>query len=302
MKRSILFVLVLCAAAQAQTDRRRSVRSWFADGTGIEIYTETTGPTHPASNRQEPLQGVIGIVYDKQYRLVMDKDQNILFGYFLDGRTSTAANAEFIRISPIDASSVQSLGKGSFKLKFPSGPLPTVDTVREFPAVKIGQVVTLDILFNPSTGEKLYEVIRPLTEPSPAEGVHHPVVTGGGIGDQLSLKEIALRVNGQSVDAPVSWMIGGAARIDVPGHGLFVVSASDPKDSLFHATAQVSRQTLTWNADGDRVEITSKTNVLGRTDTATLWVYHDPHYKSTDSPNYVVLQTADSVEWLLPKR
>ena len=118
---------------------------------------------------------------------------------------------------------------GSRNVKLPAGPLPTVDTVREFPAVRIGQVVTLDILFNPSTGEKVYEVIRPLTEPPPASAPHHTVVTGGGVGDQLSLKEIALRVNGQSVDAPVSWMIGGAARIDVPG----------------------------------------------RTDTATLWVYHD---------------------------
>jgi hypothetical protein len=58
MKRSILFLLVLGAAAQAQTDLRKSVRSWFADGTGIEIYTETTGPTHTLSVRQEPPQGV----------------------------------------------------------------------------------------------------------------------------------------------------------------------------------------------------------------------------------------------------
>jgi hypothetical protein len=300
MKRSILLALVFCLSSQAQADRRKSVRSWFVDGTGIEIYTETTGPSHPSSTRQETPQGSIGIFYDKQFRLVVDKDKNVLFGYYLDGRSSTVPNAEFIRISPIDQANFKEVGRGAFK--YPAGPVPTVDTVREFPAVKIGQVVTLDILFNPSTGEKIYEVIRPLTEPPPKDALHHAVVTGGGEGDQLSLKEISLRVKGQSVDAPVSWMIGGAARIDVPGHGLFIVSASDPQNSLFYKAAQVNRESLSWNLDGDRVEITSKTNVLGWSDTALIWVYHDPHYKSLDAPKNVVLQTADTVAWLLPKK
>jgi len=299
MKRSIFLLLAFCFVSQAQTERRKSVRAWFKDGTGIEIYSETTGPSHPSSIRQELPSGVIGIIHNRSYRLVMDKNQNVLFGYFLDGGNSTVPNAESIRISPIDPAAARELG-GRFK--YPAGPLPTVDTVREFPAVKIGQVVTLDILFNPSTGEKIYEVIRPVTEPSPAIGPHNSVVTPGGFGDQISLKEIALRVNGQTAEAPVSWMIGDAARIDVPGHGLFIVSVSDPKNPLFNASAQVNRQSLSWVVDGLRVEVTSKTNILSRSETATLWIYHDPRYKSADSPNSVALQTADSVEWLLPKR
>lgn len=300
MKRSILLILTFCVASQAQTDRRKSVRAWFADGSGIEIYTETTGPTHPSSSSQDIPRGVIGITYDKPFRLVTDKDQNALFGYYLDGRRSNGGDAEFIRISPVDPSTAKEMG--GRLVKMPSGPLPTVDTVREFPAVRIGQVVTLDILFNPSTGEKIYEVIRPLTEPAPAMAGNRPLVTGGGIGDQLSLKEIELRVNGKHVDAPASWMIGGAARIDVPGHGMFIVSAVDPKNPLFFAAAQVNREMLSWNLDGDRVEITSKTNILGWSATGLIWAYHDPHYKSVDSPKNVALQTADSVEWLLPKR
>jgi hypothetical protein len=300
MNQLIALLITFCVASQAQSNPRKSVRSWFADGTGIEIYTETTGPTHTASIRQEPPQGVIGIAYDRIYRLVMDENEKVLFGYYLDGKSSTTANAESIRISPIDASSAKGLGGKNVKLS--AGPLATVDTVREFPAVKIGQVITLDILFNPSTGEKIYEVIRPLTEPSPAAAPHHTVVTGGGVGDQLSLKEITLRVNGQVVETPVSWMLGTAARIDVPGHGLFIVSATDPSNPSFHALAQVNRQSLSWSMEGDRLEITSKTNVLARSENATIWLYHDPRYKSADSPNNVGLQTADSVDWLLPKK
>ncbi len=81
--------------------------------------------------------------------------------------------------------------------------------------------MTLDILFNPATGEKIFEVIRPMTDPSPAAAYGNSVVTGGGEGDQLSLKDISVRVNGQAIDVPISWMIGGAARFEIPGRGLY---------------------------------------------------------------------------------
>jgi hypothetical protein len=298
MKQSMLFLLAFCIASPAQTTPRKSVRAWFRDGTGIEIHTETTGPTQAVTH--EPGQGVIGIAYDRSFRLITDKANNVLFGYYLDGKKSTVPNAEFIRISPIDSAALPSRLDGRYK--YPPGSLPTVDTAREFPAVKIGQAVTLDILFNPSTGEKIYDVIRPLTEPSPATAPNRSVVTGGGVGEQLSLKEILLRVNGQKIDAPSSWMLGAAARIDVPGHGLFIISAYDPKNPLFRPAVNADRNTLTWLADGQRVEITSKSNVLSRSESATIWVYYDPYYKSADSPNNVGLQAADTVEWLLPKK
>jgi hypothetical protein len=48
----------------------------------------------------------------------------------------------------------------------------------------------------------------------------------------------------------------------------------------------------------DRLEITSVTNVLTQSGKGALWVYHDPHYQ----PDVVGLQSADTVDWLLPKR
>jgi hypothetical protein len=286
MKRSILILLTLSLAAQAQTDRRKSVRAWFADGTGVEIQTEATGP----STTVELTQGVIGISYDRQFRLVTDKNGHALFAYYLDGKASNAPNTEFIRISPIDQDNLPVQSVRGVKL---TPPIPTVDTVREFPAVKTGQAVTLEILFNPTTGEKVYEVIRPLTDPSPAVGNGNVVVTGGGEGDQLSLKDITVRVNGQAMEAPLSWMLGGVARIEIPGHGLYFVSVADPKRPFFSINAQVNRQSLSWNTDGVRVEITSKTNILLRSDSQTIWLFHARNYKTGDK---ISVETADSVD------
>ena len=97
-------------------------------------------------------------------------------------------------------------------------------------------------------------------------------------------------------------MIGRAARIDIPGHGMFIVSAYDPKNPSFEPVGRVQGQSLKWTVNGDRVEISSKANVLARAEAGTVWVYHDPRYRSADLPNNVRLQAAETVEWLVPKK
>ncbi len=184
--------------------------------------------------------------------------------------------------------------------RFTGAHLPTVAGVREFPAVKIGEAVALDILSNPSTGEKIFDVLRPvrITAPGTAMSVS-PVPDRETV---ISLNHIALRVNGRKVPTPSSFIVGSAVRIDVPHDGAYVVAAYDPRpaspDHRFSAIAHADAKTLSWVMGRDHVEITSTTNVLVPSGNGTLWVYHDPHYQ----PDVVGLQAADTVEWLLPKR
>jgi hypothetical protein len=171
------------------------------------------------------------------------------------------------------------------------------DAVREFRSVKMGEVVTLDTLSNPATGEKIYDLLRPIAGPSP-----YPTglaVTAVPTAAQLSLKEIELRVNGQAVSAPVSWMIGAAVRIDIPGHGAYVIATEDPKNAHFYQTVRADGKSLTWSIDGDKLQVISKTDVGA---SGIIWVYHDPNFRSQEQPTAVRLQTADTVEWLLPKK
>ena len=194
---SVLFALAVASHAQSP-DRKGSVRAWFVDGAGLEIYSETTGSTNARAVSPVSPQGSIGIALDRVNRLVLNKDRTVLFGYILEARRSPASNGVSIRIEPLDSAARDNLPT---HLRYPALPLPSVATVREFSPVKFGEVVTLDILFNPSTGEKVYDVIRPITDPSPSPA--HPVVTAAPNREQLSLKEIAVRVNRRPVNAPV---------------------------------------------------------------------------------------------------
>jgi hypothetical protein len=278
------------------------VLAYFFDGTAVEIHSEATGST-PLSSL-----GSIGIgpgvgKQDLVNRVVVDRDNNVLFAYNLEAARGASPDVVAIRIEPLSPATETGMLARRSDSRFPkvSGAhIPTVAAVREFAAVKIGEVVTLDILFNPSTGEKIYDVLRPTTGGEPGQ----MGVTTRQSRDEISLKEIAVKLNNRVVQAPASWMIGAAVRIDIPGHGAYVVAVHEPHVPpiyAFKAIAHADGKILSWMMDGDYVEIASSSNVLTQAANGVLWLYHDARYRSQDQPNSVRLQTADTVDWLIPK-
>ena len=302
MIRALLFLLAITASGARAEERSSAQRAWFPDGTGLEIFAEGTGSTQISAP-----QGITGITggitdnrgVDRIFRVVADRDNNALFGYFLEAYRNTQTDTSVIRILPLDESTAaNTLKSPALGFKSATGLIPTVSAVREFQSVKIGEAVTLDILYKPSTGEKIYDVLRPIAGPSPnPTGMS---VTAVPTPPQFSLKGIKLRVNGQRMNAPVSWIIGAAVRIDVPGHGAYVIAANDPKGSgyKFYSNVRADGKSLKWSIDGEQIEITSQTNVGVD---GIIWVYHDANYRAQDQPGAVRLQTADTVDWLLPK-
>jgi hypothetical protein len=285
--------MLLGLAGLLHADAQKILRASFPDGTGLEIVTETTGST------QIDALGEMGIgpgtgSLDLVNRVVRDRANNILFVYNLEASRAAAPNTVMIRISPISAATEKGMLKweATNGRPFPGAHLPTVLGAREFAAVKLGEAVTLDILHNPSTGETIFDVLRPI--PTPASGMSVTVVPAP---ETISLKEVAIRVNGRAIAAPASFIIGSAVRIDIPRLGTYVLTASDPHRAPFSAIAHADGKTLSWEMGRDRVEITSSSNVL-RSGKRFLWLYHDPHYQ----PDVVGLQSADTIDWLLPKR
>lgn len=290
--------LAMAAPAMLRAQLNDRVLAQFPDGTRVEIHSESTGATQPSPH------GVIGIgpgvgKQDLVNRVVVDSGNNELFAYNFEASRGASPDTVVIRIEPLSAATEKGmLGRTGAA---PGTHIPTVAAVREFSSVKIGEAVTLDILYNPSTGEKIYDVLRPiLGPPGPM------MVTSRKSRQEISLKEITVRVNGQAVQAPSSWMIGAAMRIDIPGHGAYVVAAFAPSNVppiyAFKAVARADGKTLSWAMDGDYVQIDSSSNALTQAANAVLWVYHDAKYQSQDQPNAVRLQTADTVEWLIPKK
>jgi hypothetical protein len=288
-----LFAAVLPAAVYA--DPPRILQASFPDGAALEILTQTTGSS-PIDPRGSMGIGPGAGSQDLVNRVVIDRAGNILFAYNLEASRGAASGFLKIRILPISPASEAIIIKSSGmdgKPRFTGAHLPTVAAVREFPVVRMGQAVTLDILQNPSTGEKIYDVLRPVNASAPVMSVESVPAQ-----QTILLNRVAIRVNGKPMAAPASLVMGEVIRIDIPRYGAFVLVASDPHRANFTKTARADGKTLTWTTGADRFEITSAANVLTQSDLGELWVYEDRHQQ----PDVVALQSANTVDWLLPRK
>jgi len=287
----VLIALILFAAPL-----HARVRAHFPDGTAIEIFTQTTGST-----KIEP-SGSIGLMDDIVHRFITDESQSILFGYLMHASRGAHPNTVAISIEPISTADQQfwltdpGLHMHSAKTTF-----PTVAAVRNFPEVKIDQAVILDVLFNPSTGEKIYDVLRPVIDnDDPDLDTSRMTVRGIREKPTISLKQIMLRVNSNFLPIPPSWVVGSAVRIEIPNYGVVIVAAQNPHNEKFGPFAPTGRadgKKLIWKTGGDTVEITSETDILSQSKAGDLWVYTDRTFKS---PPTMRLQSADTVESLIP--
>src|SRR5579871_3375642 len=102
--KKVAFALVslTALAAVVNADSQHILRASFPDGTGLEIFTETTGPTQIASLGEMGIGPGIGS-QDLVNRVVLDRSQNILFVYNLEASRGPSPGTVKIRIEPISA-------------------------------------------------------------------------------------------------------------------------------------------------------------------------------------------------------
>jgi hypothetical protein len=239
----------------------------FPDGARIMIEAKSTGP-----NVQTPHLGGVegeGLVW---HRVVSNK-QGVLFAYDLEASLTASGSGVRLRIKPLGATFAEKLGAGK--------PVPTVAAVRDFPEVRYGESVMLDILYNPTTGDKIYDVLRPTQDP-----------LLGAPGGDFILSGLNIRVNGQVVwtatgDGSIS---GDLAMIYLPGRGAYYFAVKRPPSGAYEQTGRVDWNRLTFTAGGDQIEVTGKGNLLRHLQSSPVWVRNNPNARMGES---VVLGSSD---------
>jgi hypothetical protein len=166
---STIAILVLSIPSRAQTDK---IVVWFSIDIGLELGAQSTDLSRPIST------GGGGLLTEgKVYRIVTDTGSGmILFAYELEALKSEAQDAVYIRIKPIDPK-IESKFFRNERIssrwgRLPDGKFPTVAAVREFPIIRHGDIVELEILRNPQTKEIIYDVLSPATGPNPCPNGH----------------------------------------------------------------------------------------------------------------------------------
>jgi hypothetical protein len=246
----------MASAAFAQTNMM--VR--FGDGTGLQIHTESTGSNLPVSTSGS---NSVPAGYDF-HRVVFDKLGALLLGYDIEARKA-GQGAYTIRIKPVDTTKFKIGGNGKWL------DIPTLTGIREFPPLRMGDAVEVDILYNPSTGERIYDVLKVSGDRPPARVAPEPA------GERFSLENVRVTINGKTIAEQRNiWMRGGGLMIYLPGRGESYLALSPSPDYPLQASGWIDHNILRFFAGNEMVEITGKSNMLQKSDFGTVWVYHVP--------------------------
>jgi hypothetical protein len=257
-----LFVPLVACAAWSQTKPPDELKFSF-NGAGVAIHTESSAAQSPVST-----SGAVAMGNDSTaYRIVVDHDNRPLFAYELELRKGPSKTVR-VTIRPAAQEKLRALDWLKGKV---TGDVPTIAAVREFPPLRLGDEVHVDIMYNPRTGEKLSDVLRVAPEAQQPAAKTEKVFTG----PQFSWEGVKIAINGTIVaDRAANWMIGEAILMRVPGHGDYYMSLRPPAGFPFQPSGWVDHNVLRFRIDGDQVEVTGKSNLLMKSDTGTVWVYH----------------------------
>jgi len=286
----LIFAPLVAWAAWSQTKTPDEMKFSF-NGTGVAIHTESSASHSPLST-----SGAVVVGDDStSYRIVLDRDNKPLFAYELELRGSPQ-NGVRVTIKPAAPESLRALDWLKDKMV---RDVPTIAAVRAFPPLRMGDEVHVDIMFNPKTGEKLWDVLRvaPEAQPAPKPG---KVFTG----PQFSWEDVKVAIDGKIVkETSHTWMIGEAIMIRVPGHGEYYLALQPPAGFPFQPSGRVDGNVLRFGADARQFEITGRSNLLMKSETGTVWVYHVPEAQAKRKADSVDITCSGDVDLLMhPER
>lgn len=231
----------------------------YADGTRVTIQTFSSGPK--AEQAIYSSGAVVQTAPGVWHRVLNDKQgKKVAFAYDLEAGRASAAGTFFLRIKPVDQ---------AFAREQQSGGVPTVSAIREFNSIKIGEGIAIDLLSNPTTGEKIFDVLQPSNPAEPPKPSS----------EEFALQVTSILLNGQPVKltgVEDSSLTGSAAIFYLPGHGAYFLSLESRPH--FQQAAHVEGRKLWFELDNDRVEIQSKSRLLTKSENRMVWVRHDPSF------------------------
>ena len=103
MKKTVFALASFAALGTVlRADSQNALRASFPDGSGLEIFSQTTGPSQIDPGGEMGIGPGIGS-QDLVNRVVVDRANNILFAYNLEASRGASPGTVKIRIEPISA-------------------------------------------------------------------------------------------------------------------------------------------------------------------------------------------------------
>lgn len=295
-------VIVFCLPVFAES---RKIMGGSAGGSKYQFFYDTyLDPSLPElGNMGGGTIGGEGIIH----RFMTDSRQRVYFGYDVSIENLPEANTYRITFSQLTAESVRShLGNdGAGWTQLPAA-------VWGGPAVRIiraGQVLSLDLLTNGTTGQKIVDYITVKgTVLDPSWDFIYAAGTPQDFRPEdaaLELRSPDVSVNGRQgiVAVPTGVLAyGPAVWFYLPMYGRFVLSLMPHPDLGFVKAGEIRGSTLTFNIGDDVFSLVSAGRIAPGQRPFNLYVRHEPEWRPPDGDASVWAGgAADSPDQLIGK-
>lgn len=297
----ISFVVVLmvagCLHALAQSSRiDGGVVSKDKFGFYWESRLDPSSPPLPGSFSTVTLEDARAI-----HRLMLDTATRVYVGY--DVLIDPVADANTFRVVFQQLAMTPELSRRAFGIN-PAGwtPMPTPGwtkgTVGKLPApgtVKAGDVLQLDLLTNPATGQKVVDFVSIQEPPQKVLGFERipdrafssasgPPRDFGAEDVEMSIQSPRLSVNGtldetsvrhyETISGPVVW-------IHTAKRGRFLLSLVPHPELGFRKAGEVRGSSLTFTVGSDTFSLSTGSRIAPGQSAYSLYVLHDPNWLPT---------------------
>ncbi len=309
---SALAIIGISLPVFAQTGRIQNGTAYTKDGVGF-AYEMRLEPSVPAITSQNLGGGVLAD--EGMHRFISDNSRHVYFGYDISVERLPDATAYRVTIRPLSVG-VDKFHRPVDLTNFTMLPLPGYPAPQ---TLHSGDVMALDLMTNPETGQKIVDYIS-ILEPRRGQGTFNPdpprqlSYTPGTPRDftvedaSLRLAAPRLTVNGKLDESSTRHngeVAGGAVWIYVPNRGRFILSLVPHRNLGFQKAGEVRGSTLTFTVGSETYTVSCANSIAPGDTPFNVYVLQDrawkPSYAFADL-SAVTVGAADRPESLVGRQ
>jgi hypothetical protein len=258
---------------------------------------EMTAHIEPG-NEQVP-SGVVAKDWGRVHRFVLDRGQRRYFAYDLVLTPSGAGDRLRVRVEPF---SLTAAAMAEGQVIDPSWTAVPVLAFPVVPEVKAGDTLSIDLLQNSATGQRVVDRLVFTRPGDTATRARSP--RDFSLSDvHLQLEDPRISINDTLVEASRrlgGGISGGTLWIYLRNHGRFVISLQPSPQRGLRRAGEVDDRSATFTVGGDRIAIRSARRIVPGEGPFHLYVRHDPKWQPTGNEvgESILLGARSGTDWL----
>jgi len=230
-------------------------------------------------------------------RWMTESSRHVYFGYDLDIEPLQQPNTYRVTFRPLSLSPE--------KLGLENPPAWTLLPLPGYPApqtVHGGDIIALDLMTNPATGQKIVDYAR-------IQNPQRPVYTAAGPARDFTAEDAELRLaeprvtlNGKLLDATGDFgggVSGALAWFYLADRGRYILSLVPRSHLGFQKAGEVRGTSLVFTLDGDTFRLESAARIAPGYAPYNLYVLHDPAWRPKTPGESFLVGSADTAESLI---